>query len=118
MSDGAMACAPVHVSDPPVWQRLGLGVLAEHIPTDLIDEVLTRTGRMQQRVRRSPARVTVLFILTLSLLSGMGYRGVWRELTAVALRRCLRRAGRVREGVVLVCHDPAVVGLAQPDGEP
>jgi len=81
VSDDAMACAPVHVSDRPVWQRLGLGVLAEHIPTDLIDEVLTRTGRMQQRVRRLPARVTVLFILTLSLFSGMGYRGVWRELT-------------------------------------
>jgi hypothetical protein len=105
VSDDAMVCAPVHVSDPPVWQRLGLGLLAEHIPTDLIDEVLTRTGRVQQRVRRSPARVTVLFILTLSLFSGMGYRGVWRELThsgaadagpvpsSSALTRARRRIG-------------------------
>jgi hypothetical protein len=35
---------------------------------------------VQQRVRRLPARVTVLFILALTLFSGQGYRGVWREL--------------------------------------
>jgi Insertion element 4 transposase N-terminal/Transposase DDE domain len=81
VSDDAMACAPVHVSDPPVWQRLGLGVLAEHVPAGLIDDVLAETGRVQQRVRLLPARVTVLFILALSLFSGVGYRGVWRELT-------------------------------------
>jgi hypothetical protein len=81
MLDDAMACAVAHVSDPPVWQRLGLGVLAEHVPAGLIDEVLVETGRMQQRIRRLPARVTVLFILGLSLFSGIGYRGVWRELT-------------------------------------
>ncbi len=80
MSDDAMACALVHVSDPPVWQRLGLGVLAEQVPAGLIDDVLAATGRVQQRVRRLPARVTVLFILGLSLFSGIGYRGVWREL--------------------------------------
>jgi hypothetical protein len=84
VSDDAMACAPVHVSDPSAWQRLGLGVLAEHVPTAVIDEVLARTGRVQQRVRRLPARVTVLFILALSLFSGMGYRSVWRELTHCA----------------------------------
>jgi hypothetical protein len=87
VSDDAMACAPVHVSDPPVWQRLGLGVLAEHVPIDLIDDGLTRTGRVQQRVRRLPARVTVLFALALSLFSGMGYRAV-----SVSARRKNRRA--------------------------
>ena len=80
MSDDAMACASVHASDPPVWQRLGLGVLAEHVPTAVIDDVLMQTGRVQQRIRRLPARVTVLFILGLSLFAGIGYRGVWREL--------------------------------------
>jgi hypothetical protein len=64
----------------PVWRQLGLGVLAEHVPTALIDEVLVATGRVQQRVRRLPARVTVLFVLALTLFSGQGYRGVWREL--------------------------------------
>jgi hypothetical protein len=56
-------------------------VLAEHVPAAVIDEVLAATGRVQQRVRRLPARVTVLFILALTLFSGQGYRGVWRELT-------------------------------------
>jgi hypothetical protein len=55
-------------------------VLAEYVPTALIDEVLADTGRVQQRVRRLPARVTVLFILALALFSGQGYRSVWREL--------------------------------------
>jgi hypothetical protein len=64
----------------PVWQRIGLGVLAEHIPADLVDQVLADTGRVQQRVRRLPARVTVWFILALTLFHGQGYRSVWREL--------------------------------------
>jgi hypothetical protein len=51
------------------------------VPAALIDEVLADTGRVQQRVRRLPARVTVLFILALTLFSGQGYRSVWRELT-------------------------------------
>ena len=64
----------------PVSRRVGLGVLAGYVPTALIDEVLTDTGRVQRRVRRLPARVTVLFILALALFSGQGYRSVWREL--------------------------------------
>jgi len=49
--------------------------LAEHVPTALVDEVLVATGRVQQRTRRLPARVTVLFVLALTLFSGLGYRG-------------------------------------------
>jgi hypothetical protein len=59
---------------------IGLGALSEYVPTALIDEVLADTGRVERRVRRLPARVTVLFILALALFSGQGYRGVWREL--------------------------------------
>src|SRR6266511_4030474 len=40
----------------PLWQRMGLGVLAEHVPTSLVDQVLADTGH------------------------GQGYRSVWREL--------------------------------------
>ena len=105
MFDDAMAGPPAHVSDLPVWQRLGLGVLAEYVPTEVIDDVLAQTGRVQERIRRLPARVSVLFILGLSLFSGMGYRGVWRELThcggvaagpapsSSALTRARRRVG-------------------------
>jgi hypothetical protein len=64
----------------PVWQRRGLGVLAEHIPAGLVDQVLAETGRVQRRVRRLPARVTVWFVLALTLFHGQGYRSVWREL--------------------------------------
>jgi hypothetical protein len=100
-----MTGAPVPTSDPPVWQRLGLGVLAEHVPNQVIDDVLVKTGRVQQRIRRLPARLSVLFILSLSLFGGMGYRGVWRELThsgdvvagpapsSSALTRARRRVG-------------------------
>jgi transposase IS4-like protein/DDE family transposase len=64
----------------PVWQRIGLGVLADYIPAGLVDQVLADTGRVQQRVRRLPARAVVWFILGLTLFHGQGYRGVWREL--------------------------------------
>jgi hypothetical protein len=64
----------------PVWQRMGLGVLADYIPAGLVDQVLADTGRVQQRVRRLPARAVVWFILALTLFGGQGYRSVWREL--------------------------------------
>jgi hypothetical protein len=57
----------------PTWRQLGLGILAEHVPATLIDEVLTATGRVQQRIRRLPAWVTVLFILALTLFANRGY---------------------------------------------
>ena len=47
-------------------------MLAEHVPTAVIDEVLEATGRVQQRIRRLPARVTVLFILALTLFASLG----------------------------------------------
>ena len=105
MSNDAMVGVPAHVSGLPVWQRLGLGVLAEYVPVAVIDEVLAGTGRVQQRIRRLPARVTVLFILGLTLFSGSGYRAVWRELlhsgglaagpvpSSTALTRARRRVG-------------------------
>ena len=64
----------------PVWQRMGLGVLAEQIPADLVDQVLADTGRVQRRLRRLPSRAVVWFVLALTLFHGQGYRSVWREL--------------------------------------
>jgi hypothetical protein len=60
---------------------MGLGVLAQHVPAALVDQVLADTGRVQQRVRRLPARAVVWFVLALTLFHGQGYRSVWRELT-------------------------------------
>jgi hypothetical protein len=105
VSHDAMAGAPVHEPDLPIWQRLGLGVLTEHVPLAVIDEALVATGRVQQRIRLLPARVTVLFILALALFSGNGYRAVWRELahsgggaagavpSSTALTQARRRVG-------------------------
>jgi hypothetical protein len=67
--------------DVPVWQRMGLGVLAGQVPADLVDQVLADTGRVQRRLRRLPARAVVWFVLALTLFHGQGYRSVWRELT-------------------------------------
>jgi hypothetical protein len=64
-----------------VGQRMGLGILADFVPGGLVNEVLADTGRVQQRVRRLPARAVVWFILALTLFHGQGYRSVWRELT-------------------------------------
>jgi Insertion element 4 transposase N-terminal len=84
VADHAMAClctCTPAVNSTPAWRRIGLGILADYVPAAVIDEVLAETGRVQRRVRRLPARVTVLFILALTLFSGQGYRGVWRQLT-------------------------------------
>jgi hypothetical protein len=76
------ATTPVGVSvGVPVWQRMGLGVLAEYVPVELVDQVLAETGRVQRRCRRLPARAVVWFVLALTLFHAQGYRGVWRELT-------------------------------------
>lgn len=75
-----------HDATPPVgagvavWQRVGLGVLAEYVPAELVDQVLADTGRVQRRLRRLPARAVVWFVLALTLFHGQGYRSVWREL--------------------------------------
>jgi hypothetical protein len=65
----------------PMWQRMGLGVLAAQVPAAVVDQVLADTGRVQRRVRRLPSRVVVWFVLALTLFHGQGYRSVWRELT-------------------------------------
>ncbi len=63
----------------------------------VIDEVLVATGRVQQRIRRLPARVTVLFILGLALFSGVR---VSRGVAGIAALRWRRgRSGAVIERV-------------------
>jgi hypothetical protein len=46
------------------------GVLAEHVPTSLVDQVLADTGRVQRRLRRLPARAVVWFVRALTLFHG------------------------------------------------
>lgn len=58
-----------------------MGVLTAAFPPSLVDDVLSRTGRMQQRTRLLPARVVVYFVLAMCLFSGQGYEEVARLLT-------------------------------------
>jgi Insertion element 4 transposase N-terminal/Transposase DDE domain len=59
-----------------------LGGLTQLIPFEMVDEVLAATGRLQQRVRLLPARVVVYLVLAGCLFAELGYRQVWRQLTA------------------------------------
>ena len=79
MQDSSTPAAAV---TPPAWQRLGLGVLSQVIPPELIDEAVTATGREQRRVRLLPARVVLLFTLAMVVYSTEGYRQVWRNLVS------------------------------------
>ncbi|MCA1607696.1 MAG: transposase domain-containing protein, partial [Acidobacteria bacterium] len=59
---------------------ISLGVLAETIPRDIIDDVLTETGRRGQRSRRLPAHVMVRFCLAMCLFYDEDYEEVMRAL--------------------------------------
>lgn len=81
-----------------------LGELTQIITPSLVDGILTRTGRVQSRVRKLPSRVMVYFVLAMALFGECGYRGVWAALvaapgmpdvdpSAAALRQARRRLG-------------------------
>jgi hypothetical protein len=81
-----------------------LGELSQIITPSLVDTVLAKTGRVQSRVRKLPARVMVYFVLAMALFGECGYRGVWAALvaapgmpdvdpSAAALRQARRRLG-------------------------
>ncbi|MET7403917.1 IS4 family transposase [Dactylosporangium sp. NPDC005572] len=59
-----------------------LGELTRLLPFEMIDDVLTTTGRTQQRVRVLPARVVVYLLLAGCLFADLGYRQVWSKLVA------------------------------------
>lgn len=81
------AAAPAFSEEVERGLPLRLGVLTEQIPPTLVDEVVGRTGRREQRRRLLPARAVVYFVLGLCLFSGSdsarppGYRSVARSLT-------------------------------------
>ncbi|WP_372673160.1 IS4 family transposase [Amycolatopsis kentuckyensis] len=60
-----------------------LGELTQIVPFDMVDAVLAESApTAQQRIRLLPARVTVYFLLAMTLFPELGYRGVWSTLTA------------------------------------
>jgi hypothetical protein len=60
--------------------HISLGVLAELLPRDLIEEVLAATDRRERRVRRLPAHVVVRFCLAMCLFAEDDYDEVLRKL--------------------------------------
>ena len=59
-----------------------LGELTRLVPFEMVDDVLATTRRTESRVRLLPARVVMYLLLAGCLFAELGYRQVWRKLTA------------------------------------
>ena len=60
--------------------KIGVGVLTRLVPRELVDEIVGRLGRSEQRKRLLPARVVVYFVMALALFYGDSYEEVIRSL--------------------------------------
>jgi hypothetical protein len=60
--------------------RIGVGVLTRLISRELVAEVISETGKREQRKRLLPARVVVYFVLALALFYRDSYEEVMRKL--------------------------------------
>jgi hypothetical protein len=65
---------------PRLADQVALGVLTRSYPPSLVDQVLARCDRVEQRQRLLPARLVVYYVLGLALFSGIG---------SVEVLRCL-----------------------------
>jgi Insertion element 4 transposase N-terminal/Transposase DDE domain len=114
--------------------RVDVGVLTAAIPAEVVDEVIDRAGRREQRHRRLPARVVVYFVLGMCLLSAAdrfcppGYRAViktlagrWRgvlcgaaHVSSSALTQARRRLGAKPLQMLFELFCGPVAGPPQP----
>jgi hypothetical protein len=78
---GVPRAGQVKSVDQRLSDRVAIGVITRAFPPSVVDEVLARTGRVQQRTRLLPARVVVYFVLAMCLFCGQGYEEVARLLT-------------------------------------
>src|SRR5213078_1649231 len=107
---GQVKASEGDASSDRLTDRISLGVLAEVVPRDVIEEVLTETGRREQRSRLLPAHVVVRFCLAMCLffdddyeevmrklvgsLKSMGsWRGAWRVPSTSAIAQARQRLG-------------------------
>ena len=65
---------------PRLPDRIAIGVLTRTFPPELVDRVVTRTGRGEQRQRLLPDRVVVYSTLAMCLFTQVGYEEVMRLL--------------------------------------
>lgn len=61
-----------------VTDFLSLGVLATRFPRDLVDRILSETGRGSRRQRQLPAHVVVYYVIALALFMTVSYGEVLR----------------------------------------
>lgn len=61
--------------------RASLGALTRVYPPEVVDEILQRCDRKEERRRLLPARLMVYFVISLALFSGSGYREVMQKLS-------------------------------------
>jgi hypothetical protein len=67
-------------SNVRLTDRISLGVLADGVPRDVIEDVLRETGRREQRSRLLPAHVMVRFCQAMCLFFDDDYEEVMRKL--------------------------------------
>src|SRR3954452_841453 len=120
------ACVPqgTRISD-----YVTLGVLTTTMPGELIDAVLSDTGKQSQRYRQLPARLVVYYVMALVLFAQASYGEVLRcllegvrwlhlkgESTALASKSALTKA-RIRLGVAPLkeLYERVARPLAEPD---
>lgn len=68
-------------SDRRLSDLVSVGVLTRVFPPDLVDEVIERAGRTQQRSRSLPARVMAYFAVGMALYADGSYEDVLAQLT-------------------------------------
>jgi len=70
------------------------GGLTQHLPFELVDDVLTQTRTVRRRLRALPSRAGVYFVLALGMFPRLGYMRVWGKLAGLDLPRPSEKALR------------------------
>ncbi len=81
---------------PRLSDRIAIGVLTRTFPPELVDRVIAKTGRAEQRQRLLPARVVVYYTLAMCLRR---WRGSWQvpDKSSIARARARLGPGPLRE---------------------
>jgi hypothetical protein len=107
--------------------RISIGVLIRTIPRELVDEVLTETGRREKRSRRLPAHVVVYFVIAMAifrdgyeevlrkLVNGLSFLGNWRDTWTVPTTGAISQAReRLKELPMRTLFDRIAAPLGKP----
>jgi Insertion element 4 transposase N-terminal/Transposase DDE domain len=116
-------------TDQRLSDHISIGVLTRVFPAELVDRVVARAGRTEQRQRLLPARVVVYYVLGLGLygqssyeevmrmlVDGLAWQSGWQRPWSVPTKAALFKA-RARLGAepLRALFDEVAVPLAEPD---